>query len=222
METTSNIQPVEATNLTPEVNPGFFSSMFTKLMANKTYLYIGIAVIVLGIALYYYFYKFKKSTAVAPEPTKSTETKVTEKPEIVPVTSDPEYYILDANGNKIKVSGSYVQQLQPLPVQQQQPSQQEIMLLQQQMLEQQRLEQQRLEELNRQKLLQQKRQLAHIQEQKSRKLQHASENSSDEEINAHLERIHANEDSNVAEHNLTHSEIAELTSKLEMMNSQNN
>jgi len=42
-----------------------------------------------------------------------------------------------------------------------------------------------------------------------------------ENIDVDLSRIHANEDENVAQHNLTNSELAEINNKIEMMNSQN-
>ena len=51
------------------------------------------------------------------------------------------------------------------------------------------------------------------------KLQHPESEVSDE-IDVDLDDIQENEDENVAQHNLTNSELAEINKKIEMMNSQ--
>ena len=146
----------------------------------------------------------------------------------VPEISGDEYWVMDANGRPVKVSGSFPQMLQsqsqmaPLPVPKQAPSAAEIKMLQQQMLEQQMAEQQ----------LEFKKRLASEQKQAQKntkpvkktqkKIKHPedSENSVTDDINIELARIKANEDDIVAQHDLTNSELNEITKKLEIMGSQ--
>ena len=140
---------------------------------------------------------------------------------------------MDAQGRPVKVSGSFATgglpgQIAPLPIPKQAPSAAEIKMLQQQMLEQQMSEQQMMH----QQMMQQQRQLveqkaAQGKNKKSQpKLAHPnlddSPNADSNDIDVELARIKANEDENVAQHDLTNSELAEITKKLEIMGTQLN
>jgi hypothetical protein len=112
--------------------------------------------------------------------------------------------------NPVKITGSFSNQLLPLPIPKQQPSQQDVQMLQKQMYEKQLMQQQMLQN----QMMQQQ----HSGDQKQ-KLQHPESEVSDE-IDVDLDDIQENEDENVAQHNLTNSELAEINKKIEMMNSQ--
>ncbi len=244
----------DSTNLTPAetTEEGFVQSIIKKFTENKMYIYIGIAVIVLGVVLYYFFIKNKKETMAQTDKKPrlalpksnndgsgqpQTQTQTQPKASEVPGPFNPmgqEYYVLDNNGNPVKVSGNFPmvnQPLPPLPLPNQQPSQQEIMMLQKQMMEkkmmeQQMMEQQMMEQQMREAQLQAQAQAqAKKQSQQKIKLEHPTNEEathhSENDIDIELARIRANEDENVAEHNLTHSELAEINKKLEMMNSNN-
>jgi peptidoglycan hydrolase CwlO-like protein len=109
-----------------------------------------------------------------------------------PATQD--YYVVDANGVPVKVHAQ-PSELAPIPITQQQPSAKEVHML--------------------------------------RKLQHPNENEKDdangkcdevqvdlEDIDVEISRIHENEDKNIAEHNLTNSELAEINRKIDQMANQ--
>jgi hypothetical protein len=229
------IPELQVEPVVPEINAlvpdqpegGIVQSVLKKISDNKMYIYIGVAVIVLGLVLYYFFIKNKKETTIQtdknpqsalPNQDQPQETVPSKQPE-VPSVFNPlgqEYYVLDNNGNPVKVSGSFPQmnqQLAPLPVPNQQPSQQEIIMIQKQMREKQMIEAQEMA-------------LARAQAKPKMKLEHPSndenvheESDNENDIDVELARIKANEDENVAEHNLTQSELAEINKKIEMMNS---
>ena len=93
----SNVQPVEQSD-------GFIQKLLKKFTENKMYLYITITVIVLGIVLYYFYKKSKKELKC-----------VNDKPQLaLPKQKSDEYFVLDENGNPVKVSESFSnQQLLP-------------------------------------------------------------------------------------------------------------
>ncbi len=205
----------DSNNITLDQSEGFVQSLLKKISDNKMYIYIVIAVIILVLVLYYFFIKNKKETMDQIEKPqlalpKQDQNQTHEQQESG--TFNPhgqEYYIIDNNGNPVKVSGNY-SSLPQLPVLNQQPSQQEIMMLQKQMMEKKMMEQQ-----------------LQAQTKPKIKLEHPQNDEivnsdSNNDIDVELARIKANEDENIAEHNLTHSELAEITNKLEMMNSGNN
>ncbi len=221
-----------------------FLPMIKKIFEeNKMYFYIGIAVIVLGIVLYYFYMKNKKEiksnsknqpklelpTKPQVQPTEPVNTNAS-----VPEISGDGYWVMDAQGNPVKVSGMYGNQLAPLPVPKQTPSPAEIAMLQKQMLEQQIMQQQlRQQELMQQQMMQQQmmqQQMAAQQKKpqpkKNQKIAHPEDSEDDninsDDINVELARIKANEDENVAQHDLTNSELAEITKKLESMGNQLN
>ncbi len=226
---------------------GLVQTLLKKISDNKMYVYIGVAVIVLAIVLYYFYSKNKKETKPNNESMASVGTA---KPELAlpkqptnqndnipgPFNPNPnEYYVMDANGNPVKVSGSFggAQQLQPLPIPKQQPSQQEIQMLQKQMLEKQMMEQQlKQQQMMQQQMMQQQMMQQQMMQQQQNaqagnkvKLQHPESDEQDngsDDVDIELARIQANEDDNVAQHNLTNSELAEIHKKLEMMNNQGN
>ncbi len=256
MDKELNIENVEV----PEVNSGdqstgLIQTLLKKISDNKMYLYIAVAVIVLGVLLYYFYFKSKKEIQTLantsndkpqlalPKQNNENQTVVAAN-DNVPVGFNPnsnDYFVLDANGNPVKVSGTYQnnnQQLLPLPMPKQQPSQQEIQMLQKQMLEKQMMEQQimqqqmKQQQMMQQQMMQQQMMQQQMAQQQNKqvdtrsKLQHPdsdeeNDNGSDD-INIELARIQANEDDNVAQHNLTNSELAEISKKIEMMNAQNN
>lgn len=229
---------------------GFVQSIIKKISDNKMYIYIGIAVIVLGVVLYYFFMKNQKETMAQTDkkpqlalPKQNNQPQgqapvATEAPGPFNTMGGQEYFVLDNNGNPVKVSGSFPMvnnPLQPLPLPNQQPSQQEIMMLQKQMMEKKMMEaqmreQQMMEAQMREQQMREAQAFAQAQTQaqaKSKiKLEHPSNEDGDEEhdddVGIELARIRANEDENVAEHNLTASELAEINKKLEMMNANNN
>ena len=231
---------MELANNAVESTPAesFMTLVTKKFSENKMYVYIGIAVIVLGIVLYYFYMKNKKETKSDNKPKLNLPLPAVKQPEAlesnnpnthagVPEISGDEYWVLDAQGRPVKVSGGFPQavlanQMAPLPVPKQAPSAAEIKMIQQQMLEQQMLEQQMFQ----QQMEHQKRLLAEQKAQSvkkaSKKIKHPeeSEESESDDINVELARINANEDENVAQHNLTNSELAEITKKLEIMGSQ--
>ena len=249
MDNELNMENVEAPVIQSGDQPtGLIQTVLKKITDNKMYLYITIAVIVLGIMLYYFYFKSKKeiqtltnTTNDKPQlalPKQSNDNQVIT--EFNPNSND--YFILDTNGNPTKVSGTYQNQpLLPLPIPNQQPSNQEIQMLQKQMLEKQMIEQQmNQQQMNQQQMMQQQMMQQQMMQQQMNqqqmmqkqnnindhrpKLQHPNsdnENDSDD-INIELARIQANEDDNIAQHNLTNSELAEINKKLEMMTSQNN
>jgi len=254
---------MELANNVITVNPteGFLNLVKTKFAENKMYVYIGIAVIVLGIVLYYFYIKNKKETKgktdykpvlELPQPKAQTqaqpEPNAPENYNSVQEISADGYWVMDAQGRPVKVSGAFPQvglpnQIAPLPIPKQAPSAAEIKMLQQQMLEQQLLEQQMIQQqLMQQQLDQQRLELQQIEQHKRKlaeqkaaqakaqakkpqpKLSHPedSENAESDDIDVELARIKANEDDNVAQHDLTNSELAEITKKLEIIGSQLN
>ena len=240
---------MELANNVVNSNPaeGFLNIVKKKFSENKMYVYIGIAVIVLGVVLYYFYIKNKKETKeksstkpVLELPKAQPEPKSQENNNPVPEISGDGYWVMDAQGRPVKVSGAFQQVGQPnqiaplpLPIPKQVPSAAEIKMLQQQMLEQQMLQQQMMQQqmlqqqLEQQQMEQHKRKLAEQKAQSKKhqsKLSHPedSENAESDDINVELARIKANEDDNVAQHELTNSELAEITKKLETMGSQLN
>jgi hypothetical protein len=226
---------MELANNAVESTPAesFMTLVTKKFSENKMYVYIGIAVIVLGIILYYFYIKNKKETKSDNKPKLNLPLPAVKQPEAlesnnpnthagVPEITGDEYWVMDAQGRPVKVSGGFPQaglsnQMAPLPVPKQAPSAAEIKMIQQQMIEQQMFQQQ---------MEQQKRLLAEQKAQSvkkaSKKIKHPeeSEKSESDDIDVELARINANEDENVAQHNLTNSELAEITKKLEIMGSQ--
>jgi len=157
-------------------------------------MYIAIGIIVLAVIAFYYFKKCKKDIKnknELPLPKQSNAPSIG--------LNNEDHYILDNNGNPVKVTGTFSNQLLPLPIPKQQPSQKDVQMLQKQMYEKQMMQQ-------------------NVELQKP-KLQHPESEMSDE-INIDLDDIEENEDENVAQHNLTNSELAEINKKIEMMNSQ--
>jgi hypothetical protein len=182
-------------------------SIFKKISDNKIYIYISVGVIVIGLVVYYFYIKNKKSELALFDQTNQLKVSKTLQPQ------EQEYYLFDKNGNPVKVSKNVSGNVSIIN---QQPSQQEIIMIQKQMMEQQMMEQQ----------MRQQQDIAHfntntqMQDKPKMKLEHPSNNyDSDNDINLELARIKANENENIAEHNLTHSELEEINKKLEMMNS---
>jgi len=236
---------------------GFMSIVTKKFSENKMYVYIGIAVIVLGIVLYYFYIKNKKETKAKPDNKPKLElpepvAKQAVEPSsnnnqtayaTVPEISSDEYWVMDAQGRPVKVSGGgggsvgggfQPAQMAPLPVPNQAPSAGEIKMLQQQMMQQQQQQQQhQMQQQMQQQIEHQKRLSAeHKASQQNikssnkpqQKIKHPEESEADlpdesDDINVELARINAIEDDNVAQHNLTNSELAEITKKLEIMGS---
>ena len=218
----------------------FMTMVKQKFSENKMYVYIGIAVIILGVVLYYFYVRNKKETKKSDnkpvlELPKQEKPNVTEKPDNynqVPQISGDEYWVMDANGKPVKVSGAFGQ-VAPLPIPKQAPSAAEIKMLQQQMLEQQMIQQQMMhqqmmqEQFEREQREQHQRQLAEKKAANANKKPHKkithpedSEAKESDDIDVELARIKANEDENVAQHDLTNSELAEIKNKLEIMGSQ--
>jgi len=105
----------------------------------------------------------------------------------------------DMSGTDASLSvNSPVKKQEAMPQQMQQQMQQQMM--QQQMMQQQMMQQQN-------------------SVGPRPKLQHPDNDMSDH-IDMELERIQENENENVAQHNLTNSELAEINNKIEAMNSQ--
>ncbi len=243
---------MEIANNVVESNPteGFLEIIKKKFSENKMYVYIGIAVIVLAVVLYYFYIKNKKETKSESKPESKPVLELPKPKQLNQVQpneqnnqnnqyaqaqqiSGDEYWVMDAQGRPVKVSGSFGNQLAPLPVPKQAPSAAEIKMLQQQMLEQQMMQQQIMQQqmeqqqrqLAEQKAKQAKKPQAQAQHTKAQpKLKHPedSDNSESNDIDVELARIKANEDENVAQHDLTNSELAEITKKLEIMGNQLN
>lgn len=174
-------------------------SILNKILNNKTYIGIGIAVIILGAVVYYFFIKNKK--AIVKETNQNIKLELPKNQKVVEPLNNlsQDYFVLDANGNPVRVSSG-------LPIPLQQPSTNELMMLQKQLQEKKLYEQQML---------------AQSQTITKQKLEHPPTMESEENLSEELNRIKANEDQNIAELNLTNSELAEITKKLEMMNSDN-
>jgi len=266
-ESTNSV--IELANNVVESTPvdSFMSIVTKKFSENKMYVYIGIAVIVLGIVLYYFYIKNKKETKAKPDNKPKLElpepvAKQAVEPSgnnnqtayaTVPEISSDEYWVMDAQGRPVKVSGGggggfQQTQIAPLPIPNQAPSAGEIKMLQQQMVQQQHMQQQHMQQ---QQMQQQQQQQQHMQQQmqqqiehqkrlsaehkasqqniksskkSQQKIKHPEESEADledesDDINVELARINAIEDDNVAQHNLTNSELAEITKKLEIMGS---
>jgi LPXTG-motif cell wall-anchored protein len=215
--TTTNV-PTITTNLpTNQNSTGFINNLLKKFTENKNYKYIAIGIIILALAALYYYKKCKK------------ESKTNQNKNQMPVKQNNEsaltglnnndHFILDSNGNPVKVTGTFPNQPLPLPIPKQQPSQQDIQMLQKQMYEKQMQQQMMQQQMMQQQMMQQQM----MQQQNSvgprPKLQHPDNDMSDH-IDMELERIQENENENVAQHNLTNSELAEINNKIEAMNSQ--
>lgn len=189
-------QPIDTNVQTPGQSKGLINNLLKKFTENKMYMYIAIGIIVLAVVAFYYFKKCKKDV-------KNKNQLPLPKQSNAPSTglNNEDHYILDTNGNPVKVTGVFSNQLLPLPIPKQQPSQKDVQMLQKQMYEKQMMQQQQNVELQKPKL------------------QHPESEMSDE-IEIDLDDIEENEDENVAQHNLTNSELAEINKKIEMMNSQ--
>ncbi len=236
---------MELANNVADSNPTgrFLEIIKKKFSENKMYVYIGIAVIVLAVVLYYFYIKNKKETKPKedtkpvlelPKPKQQAQSDELNNQNNqyiqAPQISGDEYWVMDAQGRPVKVSGSFGGQIPPLPMPKQAPSAAEIKMLQQQMLEQQIMQQQMMQQQIMQQQMEQQRQLAEqkaTQGKKSQvqtKLKHPedSEKQESDDIDVELARIKANEDDNIAQHDLTNSELAEITKKLELMGNQLN
>lgn len=234
---------MELANNVVDSNPagGFLEIIKKKFSENKMYVYIGIAVIVLAVVLYYFYIKNKKETKPKsdtkpvlelPKPKQQVDelnNQINQNIQVPQISSD-EYWVMDAQGRPVKVSGSFGGQIPPLPVPKQAPSAAEIKMLQQQMLEQQIMHQQMMQQQIMQQQMEQQRQLAEQKASQSKKsqvqtkLKHPedSDKAESDDIDVELARIKANEDENIAQHDLTNSELAEITKKLELMGNQLN
>jgi cell division protein FtsN len=218
----NNVQPSESSKMS-------IKNIIKKLSENKLYRYIAIGVIILAIVAFIYFKKSKKQIKPAnknqptlPIPKQNNESSL--------FGSNEDHFILDTNGNPVKITVPLTNQPIPLPIPKQQPSQQDILMLQKQMqekqMQQQMHHQQMQQQMHHQQMHHQQmhhQQRMHQNEGGSRhKLQHPeSEINMSDNIDVDLEKIQENEDENVAQHNLTNSELAEINKKIEMMNSQN-
>jgi len=224
--TNVSLEPSVATEKIVEKSKGFIQDLIKKISENKMYQYIAIGIIILVVVAFFYFKKSKKDM----KPVNKNQQALPKQNEPSAVgLNNEDHFILDANGNPVKVTG-LSNQLLPLPIPKQQPSQQDIQMLQKQMQEKQMQERMMQEQMMQQQMRQEQmmhQQMMHQQmmqqQNNSRpKLQHPeSEMNMSENIDVDLSRIHANEDENVAQHNLTNSELAEINNKIEMMNSQN-
>ena len=193
VENNSVISQLTETN-TKKNELGFIDSIVKKISDNKIYIYIGIAVLILGLVLYYFYTKNKKETAI----NKSDTTKPQEQ------------FTIDSNGNPVKEFNKSVEsfnsQMNNMPVLPLPKLVQELPLPKP------------IQEL-------------HMQQNKI-KLEHPAdsdtldnyENSSSDNTsnNDDFEQIQSNENINIAQHNLTNSELEEINRKLEMMDSMNN
>jgi len=196
-------QPNVTNVQTPEQSNELINNLLKKFTENKMYVYIAIGIIVLAVVAFYYFKKCKKDVKnknqlPVPKQNNASSTGL----------NNDDHFILDTNGNPVKVTGSFSNQLLPLPIPKQQPSQNDVQMLQKQMYEKQ--------------MQQQMMQQQHSGGQKT-KLQHPESEMSDN-IDIDFDDIQENEnedeDENVAQHNLTNSELAEINKKIEMMNPQ--
>jgi hypothetical protein len=230
----SETKQPDLSELTNVNNPSQFQQFFKKLTDNKIYIYICGAVVLLGIILYYLYVKNKKNVLtnnVCPL-TSNVENKTNKIP-VVLNPSKQEYYVLDENSNPVKISGNFLNlnqeesEQQPsnqLKVPLQQPSQNDIMMLQKQMMEKQR----ELELQAKQNATVKQAQINRVQmEQKinNDNVEHYENNESEEseddiDIDAEFElsRIKSNEKNNMAKYDLTQSELEEIKTKLENMN----
>jgi hypothetical protein len=149
---------------------GIIKSFFRKMYSSKMYIFITVVVIAIGLVLYYFY-------------TKKYMKNKSSKQEQPPF---PEYYVLDNNGMPVKAFANMAN----LPITVQQPSQQEIAMLQNQMLG----------------------------ANNQHKLEHPSNVSEHNEYTNELEKINSNENENIRMHNLTASELNEIDKKLGIMN----
>jgi len=195
-------QPIDTNVQTPGQSKGLINNLLKKFTENKMYMYIAIGIIVLAVVEFYYFKKCKKDVKnknELPLPKQSNAQSTG--------LNNEDHYILDTNGNPVKVTGTFSNQLLPLPlpIPKQQPSQKDVQMLQKQMYEKQMMQQ-------------------NVELQKP-KLQHPESEMSEnyefsENMNVDLDDIEENEDENIAQHNLTNSELAEINKKIEEMNLQ--
>jgi hypothetical protein len=220
---TNNVLPVVSSKMS-------IKNLIKKIFENKLYRYIAISIVILAIVAFIYFKKSKKqikpankNQQVLPIPKQNNESSL--------FGSNEDHFILDTNGNPVKITVPLTNQPIPLPIPKQQPSQQDILMLQKQMQEKQMQQQMHHQQMHHQQMHHQQmhhqqmhhQQRMHQNEGGSRhKLQHPeSEINMSDNIDVDLEKIQENEDENVAQHNLTNSELAEINKKIEMMNSQN-
>ena len=218
IETNVSLQPNMTNEKIVEQSKGFIQNLIKKISENKIYQYIAICILILVVVAFFYFKKSKKEI----KPINKNQPalpKQNNEPSLSGLNNE-DHFILDANGNPMKVSGSFSNQLLPLPIPKQQPSQQDIQMLQKQMQEKQMQEYMQQQMMQQQMMQQQMMQQQMMQQNNSRpKLQHPESDMSDN-IDVDLAKIQDNEDENVAQHNLTNSELAEINNKIEMMSSQ--
>jgi hypothetical protein len=217
-----SLQPTDTSDKTIEQSKGFIKNIIKKISENKMYQYIAIGILILVVVAFFYFKKSKKdlkstnkNQPLLPQPKKNNESSLSG-------LNNEDRFILDSNGNPVKVSES--NHLLPLPIPKQQPSQQDIQMLQKQMQEKQMQEQMMHQQMMHQQMMHQQmmhQQMMQQQNNSRPKLQHPeSDLNMSDNIDVDLAKIQANEDENVAQHNLTNSELAEINNKIEMMSSQ--
>jgi len=205
--------PTTTTNVpTNQNSTGFINNLLKKFTENKNYKYIAIGIIILALAALYYYKKCKKESKTNQNKNQMPVKQNNES--VLSGLNNNDHFILDSNGNPVKVTGTFPNQPLPLPIPKQQPSQQDIQMLQKQMYEKQMQQQMMQQQMMQQQMMQQQNSVG-----QRPKLQHPDNDMSDH-IDMELERIQENENENVAQHNLTNSELAEINNKIEAMNSQ--
>ena len=209
-------EPDVLVDTSPTSKEGFFANFFKKYEENRLYVYIGIGVIVLGIVLYYFYVNNKQ------------ETNIQKKTEVTPQT------ILEMMQNMpLPMVQQILQQIPPQLLHETLQMQQQLM---QQQMQQQQMPQQMSQHTPQQAPQQTPQQTPQQMQQqapqqikptkKSRgKLQHPNMKpelntnhiNNLDDVDVEVARAQLNENENVAEYNLTNSEVQDIHNKLDKL-----
>jgi len=170
---------------------GLVNTLIQKMSDNKNYVMIGLFIIGLAIASYYFFIKNVHETMNSVEPTVNTQ---------MPGNNHP-----NCSNESLQ---NTLQKLDSIPVQNPSQSEFETLMQQHQMVVQHNAVLQ--QQLMMQQIRPQKEQASSIQ------LKHPNDDSDD--IKQEVQRIQSNENTQIAQHNLTQNEIDDIHRKLNAMN----
>ena len=194
------------------------SSLLEQIYNNKTYVYIFIVVLVLaGIGIYLYLNQLRnkdnKSTDDKLSDDKTTDNKANKSSEDKKDLLNPEkdYYIVDPSGKTILIN-KYFSKILQTEMQEQEIQEQQMMqkqMIQQQMIQQPIMVNNQISMPSGQNRLIQSQQIPSQRSQQRPKLSHPGE-----EI---IPNVNLDEDDNIANQDLTQTEIDELKKQLELM-----
>ena len=200
---------------------GFFANFFKKYEENRLYVYIGIGVVVLGIVLYYFYVKNKQETNIQKK-TGVTPQTILEMMQNMPLPM-VQQILQQIPPQLLHETLQMHQQLMQQQMQQQAPQQMQQQQMQQPM--QQQMQQPMQQPMQQQPMYQQASQQTKPTKKSRSKLQHPNmkpELNTDninnlDDVDVEVARAQLNENENVAEYNLTNSEVQDIHNKLDKL-----